>query len=98
MLTQEPDRTTVPTANDVLVPETLLKKRKSTEKSREEKVAKAEEARKVGLCITILQPRAIPPSENMTFCCVDDCLLYPNFGFHVTRRDSFDHNHTIFRD
>ncbi|CAH7689381.1 large subunit ribosomal protein L7e [Phakopsora pachyrhizi] len=38
--------TTVPTAQDVLVPETLLKKRKINEKAREEKLAKAIEARK----------------------------------------------------
>jgi len=39
--------TSVPSANSVLVPETLLKKRKSTEKSRQEKAAKAVEQRKV---------------------------------------------------
>ncbi|KAH9815360.1 large subunit ribosomal protein L7e [Melampsora americana] len=38
--------TSVPTAQDVLVPETLLKKRKINEKTREEKIAKAIEARK----------------------------------------------------
>jgi len=38
--------TTVPTAQDVLVPETLLKKRKVNEKTREEKLAKAIEDRK----------------------------------------------------
>ncbi|SGZ13071.1 BQ5605_C028g10546 [Microbotryum silenes-dioicae] len=39
--------TTVPSKQDILVPETLLKKRKSTEKSREEKKNAALEARKV---------------------------------------------------
>ncbi|CED83357.1 60s ribosomal protein l7 [Phaffia rhodozyma] len=38
--------TSVPTAEQVAVPETLLKKRRSTEKTREEKLAKAAEARK----------------------------------------------------
>lgn len=37
----------VPSANDVLVPETLLKKRKADAKLREEKQAKALELRKV---------------------------------------------------
>merc|ERR1719198_469322 len=37
---------TTPSKQDVLVPETLLKKRKSTEKSREEKKAAALDARK----------------------------------------------------
>jgi len=38
--------TTVPTAQQVLQPETLLKKRKSTDKTREEKAAKASELKK----------------------------------------------------
>lgn len=38
---------TVPSAHDVLVPETLLKKRKSDAKAREEKAAKAAETKKV---------------------------------------------------
>jgi large subunit ribosomal protein L7e len=42
-------KTTVPSANDVLVPETLLKKRRDDAKSREEKQAKALEARKVSV-------------------------------------------------
>ncbi|PLW07206.1 hypothetical protein PCANC_06815 [Puccinia coronata f. sp. avenae] len=41
-----PASTTVPTPQDVLVPETLLKKRKVNDKAREEKLAKAIEARK----------------------------------------------------
>lgn len=41
--------TTTPTAEQVAVPETLLKKRRSTEKSREEKLAAAAEAQKVSL-------------------------------------------------
>ncbi|MCO5579372.1 hypothetical protein L7F22_033227 [Adiantum nelumboides] len=40
------DNSTVPSAHDVLVPETLLKKRKSDAKAREEKLAKAGELRK----------------------------------------------------
>lgn len=40
---------TVPSAHDVLVPETLLKKRKSDAKAREEKLAKAGELRKVSI-------------------------------------------------
>jgi len=43
--------TTTPTAEQVAVPETLLKKRRSTEKSREEKLAKAAEAQKVSLSV-----------------------------------------------
>ncbi|PWN53436.1 putative 60s ribosomal protein L7 subunit [Violaceomyces palustris] len=39
-------KTTVPSVNDVLVPETLLKKRKSDAKAREEKAAKALELKK----------------------------------------------------
>lgn len=42
-------KTTVPSATDVLVPETLLKKRRDDAKSREEKQAKALEARKVSI-------------------------------------------------
>lgn len=40
---------TVPAAHDVLVPETLLKKRKSDAKAREEKAAKAAETKKVSI-------------------------------------------------
>jgi large subunit ribosomal protein L7e len=40
-------KTTVPSQNDVLLPETLLKKRKTDQKAREEKLAKAGELRKV---------------------------------------------------
>lgn len=40
---------TVPSAHDVLVPETLLKKRKSDAKAREEKAAKAAETKKVSI-------------------------------------------------
>ncbi|GAC72987.1 hypothetical protein PANT_8d00011 [Moesziomyces antarcticus T-34] len=42
-------RHTVPSAHDVLVPETLLKKRKSDAKAREEKAAKAAETKKANL-------------------------------------------------
>ncbi len=42
---------TVPSAHDVLVPETLLKKRKSDAKAREEKAAKAAETKKVSISL-----------------------------------------------
>ncbi|KAI4527890.1 ribosomal protein L30, ferredoxin-like fold domain-containing protein [Schizophyllum commune] len=42
-------KTTVPTAQSIEVPETLLKKRKQTEKSREERLAKAAEAKKASI-------------------------------------------------
>lgn len=42
-------KTTVPSAHDVLIPETLLKKRRDDAKSREEKQAKALELRKVSI-------------------------------------------------
>ena len=38
----------VPTKNDVLVPESLLKKRKSQEKARAERTAAVEKRKKVG--------------------------------------------------
>ena len=38
---------TVPTSNDILVPETLLKKRKSQEKEREAKAAETEKRKAV---------------------------------------------------
>ncbi len=38
----------VPTKDDILVPETLLKKRKSQEKQREENAAERDKKRKVG--------------------------------------------------
>jgi hypothetical protein len=40
---------TVPTQNDILVPETLLKKRKSQEKARAERAAEIEKRKKVGV-------------------------------------------------
>ena len=40
---------TAPTQEQILVPETLLKKRKSQEKQREENAAEREKKRKVGL-------------------------------------------------
>ncbi|KAI2612593.1 60S ribosomal protein L7 [Hypoxylon fragiforme] len=40
--------TTVPTKDQILVPETLLKKRKSQEKARAEKLEKAQEQKKLG--------------------------------------------------
>lgn len=42
-------KTTVPSAQDVLVPETLLKKRRDDAKSREANQAKLAEARKVSI-------------------------------------------------
>ena len=39
----------VPTEDEILVPETLLKKRKSQEKAREERSAEFEKKKKVGL-------------------------------------------------
>jgi hypothetical protein len=41
-------RRTVPTLNDILVPETLLKKRKSQEKARAERAAEQDKRKKVG--------------------------------------------------
>ena len=40
---------TVPTEDEILVPETLLKKRKSQEKAREERSAEIQKKKKVGL-------------------------------------------------
>jgi hypothetical protein len=40
----------VPTASSVEVPETILKKRKQNEKAREERLAAAANAKKVGPC------------------------------------------------
>lgn len=40
---------TVPTENEILIPETLLKKRKSQEKQREERSAELEKKKKVNL-------------------------------------------------
>ncbi len=42
---------TVPTQDQVLVPETLLKKRKSQEKARESRTADIEKRKKVGLAL-----------------------------------------------
>lgn len=42
---------TVPTQNDILVPETLLKKRKSQEKARAERAAEIEKRKKVGVSL-----------------------------------------------
>lgn len=47
----------VPTEDEILVPETLLKKRKSQEKAREERSAELEKKKKVG--------HSLPP---MVFC------------------------------
>lgn len=42
----------LPFLQQIAVPETLLKKRKTSEKTREEKLAKATEDRKVGVLIS----------------------------------------------
>lgn len=50
----------MPSAKEVLVPETLLKKRKSDAKLREEKQAKALELRKVSKnCVLCVGPGAL---------------------------------------
>jgi len=46
----------VPTQNQVLVPETLLKKRKSQEAARAERRAEAEKTKKVGLSPFLFLP------------------------------------------
>jgi hypothetical protein len=51
----------VPTQNDVLVPETLLKKRKSQEKARAERAAEQEKRKKV--CFSTFHPG--PPMNDM---------------------------------
>jgi len=43
--------TTVPAASQIEVPETLLKKRKATDKAREERLAAALAARKVSILV-----------------------------------------------
>jgi large subunit ribosomal protein L7e len=48
---------TVPTQNDVLVPETLLKKRKSQEKARAERTAEQDKQKKVGSFLPFILPR-----------------------------------------
>lgn len=49
---------TVPTHDHVLVPETLLKKRKSQEKARAEKAASIEKVKKVSLSTLEESPRS----------------------------------------
>ena len=51
MLTLSPPRPyrSAPTEDQILVPETLLKKRKSQEKQREERAAEVEKKKKVSL-------------------------------------------------
>lgn len=53
----------VPTKNDVLVPETLLKKRKSQEKARAERQAEIE--KKKAVSITLNQASPIPEDIMM---------------------------------
>lgn len=43
-------KTSVPSQKDILQPETLLKKAKTNAKAREERLAKAAEAKKVIIC------------------------------------------------
>jgi hypothetical protein len=50
-------RRTAPTKDQILVPETLLKKRKSQEKAREQRLAELEKRKKVGY--TSLVPSSI---------------------------------------
>lgn len=50
----------VPTKNDILVPETLLKKRKSQEKARAERQAEIEKKKAVSITVA----RALPPSRG----------------------------------
>ena len=73
---------TVPTKDQVLVPETLLKKRKSQEKAREQRNAEIEKRKKV----------SVPPSEfHCTFG--DDTV-----SNHATRlRPMLSLSLTIFR-
>jgi len=49
-------RRTVPTQNDILVPETLLKKRKSQEKARAERAAALEKRKQVGRSLFFYSP------------------------------------------
>ena len=51
----------MPTEDEILVPETLLKKRKSQEKAREERSAEVEKKKKVGPCF----PPVPPPLEEI---------------------------------
>ncbi len=44
----------VPTKDEILVPETLLKKRKSQEKEREQRSADLQKKKKVGLSFQVL--------------------------------------------
>ena len=45
---------TVPTEDQILVPETLLKKRKSQEKAREDRLAEQKKRKAVGIVLVIL--------------------------------------------
>lgn len=79
----------VPSAKDVLVPETLLKKRKADAKLREEKQAKALELRKVCFYAPTYVWHAFWPSVDMMYnnhcgldmeIFVDDVANIPSFG------------------
>ena len=50
----------MPTEDEILVPETLLKKRKSQEKAREERSAELEKKKKVGHSFLLA---SLPPAE-----------------------------------
>lgn len=52
----------VPTKNDILVPETLLKKRKSQEKARAERQAEIEKKKAVSITINA----RLPPFQRIT--------------------------------
>ena len=49
----------MPTEDQILVPETLLKKRKSQEKAREERSAETEKTKKVGIHLLYLTAKYI---------------------------------------
>ena len=64
---------TVPTEDQILVPETLLKKRKSQEKAREERSAELQKKKAVGV------PLFLALIKRMDISCVndgDDAYLY----------------------
>ena len=69
---------TVPSAHDVLVPETLLKKRKSDAKAREEKAAKAAETKKVSISTTNPATFAVAAMGPQARSIVASCINGPN--------------------
>lgn len=75
----------------VEVPETLLKKRKQTEKAREERLAKAAEARKVCYCSS----RSLFKFFRIRNSIYD---AYDSFDEWLTRKGDAAFQSTIFRD